>query len=149
VGDIRLGENVSIWYNAVLRGDINYIEIGDGTNIQDGCILHLENNRPCILGANVTVGHNAIVHGCVVEDGCMIGMGAVILDGAVVKKGAIVGAGCVVKENTVVPENHLIVGVPGRVVREETGSYDRNVKWAKKYIELAKIHSTSQVSPPV
>ncbi len=145
VGDVCLGEGASVWYNAVLRGDINGIEIGMGTNIQDGCVCHLENDRACVVGDYVTVGHKAVLHGCVIEDGVLIGMGAIVLNGAVVKKGAVIGAGTVVKENMVVPENHLVVGVPGRVVRDlGPQSYDTNVKWAQKYMQLAAFHRKNQ-----
>lgn len=145
VGDVRLGLGASVWYNAVLRGDINCIQIGAATNIQDGCVCHLENDRPCIVGAYVTVGHKAVLHGCVIEDGVLIGMGAIVLNGAVVKKGAVIGAGAVVKENMVVPENHLVVGVPGRVVKDlGVQSYDTNVKWAEKYMQLAAFHRENQ-----
>ena len=141
IGNVTLAEGASVWYNAVLRGDINAIAIGAGTNIQDGCVCHLENDRACVVGDYVTVGHKAVLHGCVVEDGVLIGMGAIVLNGAVVKKGAVIGAGTVVKENMVVPENHLVVGVPGRVVKDlGPESYDTNVKWAEKYVQLAAFH---------
>ncbi|RMG41244.1 MAG: gamma carbonic anhydrase family protein, partial [Methanobacteriota archaeon] len=81
VGDVRMAANSSIWYNSVARGDINYISIGERTNIQDGCVIHLENDLPCIIGNDVTVGHGAILHGCEIEDGCLIGMGAIVLSG--------------------------------------------------------------------
>jgi carbonic anhydrase/acetyltransferase-like protein (isoleucine patch superfamily) len=145
VGDVRLGQGASVWYNAVLRGDINTIVIGNATNIQDGCVCHLENDRACVVGDYVTVGHKAVLHGCVIEDGVLIGMGAIVLNGAIVKKGAVIGAGTVVKENMVVPENHLVVGVPGRVVRDlGSQSYEINVKWAEKYMQLAAFHRNNQ-----
>ena len=143
IGDVRLGDQVSIWFNTVLRGDINFIQIGHRTNIQDNCVCHLENDIPCIVGSDVTVGHNAILHGCTVEDGCLIGMGAIVLNGARIGKGSIIGAGAVVKEHMVVPPGSLVVGIPGKIIRDcGPGSYDNNVKWAAKYVALAKQHKS-------
>jgi len=141
MGNVELKANASVWYNCVLRGDINKIVIGERTNIQDGCILHLENTLPCIVGNDVTVGHHVNLHGCTIEDGCLIGIGAIILSGAVIKKGSVIGAGAVVLEHTVIAENSLVVGVPGKVIRKNAaGTYENNVSWASKYVELAKIH---------
>ncbi|NIT61724.1 MAG: gamma carbonic anhydrase family protein, partial [Aliifodinibius sp.] len=117
VGDVRLKAEASVWYNSVLRGDINYISIGQKTNIQDGTIVHLENDLPCIVGENVTVGHGAILHGCTIEEGCLIGMGATILSGAEIKKGSVIAAGAVVLEDTVVEPFSLMVGVPAKAIR--------------------------------
>ena len=140
-GDVQIMSGSSIWYNTVIRGDINSISIGKNTNIQDGTIIHVENDLSCEVGNYVTVGHRAILHACVVEDGCLIGMGATILNGAVIKKGAIVGAGALVKENTIVEPNTLVVGVPSRCVKElSESSYEQNKKWAEKYVELAQYH---------
>ncbi len=142
VGDVRLMADSSVWYNAVLRGDINYISIGERTNIQDGSIIHLENDRPCIVGNEVTVGHGAILHGCVIEQGCLIGMGAAILSGAVIKRGSVIAAGAVVLENTVVAPFSLMVGIPAKQIRtisEET--FESNLKWAEKYVEMAKLYT--------
>lgn len=141
VGNVVLKRDASVWYNAVLRADINYIEIGERTNLQDGVIVHLENDRPCVVGNDVTVGHGAILHGCVLEDGCLIGMGAIVLNGAVVKRGAVVGAGAVVRENMVVEAHQLVVGIPAKPVKAlPSTSYDDHVKWAAKYVALAKRH---------
>ena len=106
IGDVRLAKNANIWFNAVLRGDINYIEIGERSNIQDCCVVHVNVDAPVIVGADVTVGHGAILHGCKIEDVCLIGMGATILDGAVVGKGSIVAAGALVLENQIIPERN-------------------------------------------
>lgn len=145
IGDVRIGSHASIWYNCVLRGDINFIQIGERTNIQDGSILHLENDRPCVVGNDVTVGHRALLHGCRIDDGVLIGMGAIILNGAHIKKGAVIGAGAVVKENMIVQAYEMVVGVPGRVVKKMPPSrLDENIKWAEKYIELARIHKERQ-----
>ena len=140
-GDVRLAQHTSVWYNAVLRGDINYISIGERSNIQDGCILHLENDRPCIVGNDVTVGHGAILHGCTIEDQCLIGMGAIVLNGALIKKGAVVAAGAVVKENMVVKPLELVAGVPAKVIKTlDESTLHHHIKWAEKYCKLAKIH---------
>jgi carbonic anhydrase/acetyltransferase-like protein (isoleucine patch superfamily) len=141
IGNVTIKKNASIWYGAVCRGDINYIEIGEGTNIQDNAVLHLENDLPCLVGNYVTVGHKAILHACTIEDGVLIGMGAIVLNGAVVKKGAVIGAGAVVKENQLVEENSLYVGIPAKKVKVfEHDNYSKNKEWAEKYIALAKIH---------
>lgn len=141
MGDVRINENASIWYNSVLRGDVNYISVGNNTNIQDGSVVHVTNDHPCVIGANVTIGHNANIHGCIIEDGCLIGIGAIVLTGARIKKGSIVGAGSVVLENTIVEENSLVVGIPGKKVRDlDESVYEEHLRWAQKYVQLAKIH---------
>jgi carbonic anhydrase/acetyltransferase-like protein (isoleucine patch superfamily) len=113
VGDVEIGEESSVWFKTVVRGDVNYIRIGRRTNIQDGCIVHVTvNTWPTLIGEGVTIGHGAIVHGCRVEDFCLIGMGARILDGARIGRYSIVAAGSVVREGTVVPERTLVAGVP-------------------------------------
>lgn len=145
-GDVRLGKESSIWYNAVLRGDINRIEIGDRTNIQDGSVLHVENDRACIVGSDVTVGHSALLHGCTIEEGALIGMGAIILNGALIKKGAVIAAGALIKENEVVEENTLWAGVPAKQIKVLEGSYEKNKLWAKKYIELSKAHKKERAT---
>jgi carbonic anhydrase/acetyltransferase-like protein (isoleucine patch superfamily) len=142
IGDVVIGEGASVWYNCVLRGDINRISIGKRSNIQDGTVIHLENDLGCSVGDDVTVGHRAILHGCTIEDGALIGMGAIVLNGAVIGKGAIVGAGAVVKEGMQVPPCTLVVGVPAKIVKSLPAStYETNVQWAEKYVRLAKIHA--------
>lgn len=141
VGNVHLGRSASVWYNAVLRGDINRVSIGAFTNIQDGVVCHVENDRACVVGDYVTVGHKAILHGCVIEACVLVGMGAIILNGAVLRRGVVVGAGAVVTENMDVPENALVLGVPGRVVRDlGRDSAEKNKKWAEKYVQLAAFH---------
>ena len=120
IGDVTIGEQVSLWYGCVLRGDVSPIAVGDGSNIQDGCVLHGATDLPTVVGRGVVVGHNAIVHGCVVEDGCLIGMGATLLNGCRIGAESIVGAGALVPENRVIPPRSLVLGVPGRVVRAVT-----------------------------
>ena len=143
IGDVIMKSESSVWYNTVLRADINQIVVGERTNIQDNSVLHLENDQGVTIGNDVTIGHNAIIHGCTIDDGALIGMGSIIMNGAVIGKGAVVGAGAIVTENMHVPELGLVVGLPGEVIKtlpEDT--YDKNIKWAKKYVQLAMIHKS-------
>lgn len=117
-GRVRLKARSSIWYGCVLRGDQQYIEVGEETNVQDGSILHIEEDRPCILGNRVTLGHRAIVHGSTVEDGALIGIGAIVLSRCVVGTGALIAAGAVVMERTVVPPHTLWAGCPAKQIKE-------------------------------
>jgi carbonic anhydrase/acetyltransferase-like protein (isoleucine patch superfamily) len=125
IGRTKIAEGVSIWFHCVVRGDINQIEIGKNTNIQDGCLLHVTNRNALIVGERVTVGHGVILHGCKIESDCLISMGAVVLDGATVGAGSIIAAGAVVTPGTEVPPNSLVMGVPGKIVRS-VSSDDRN-----------------------
>ncbi len=135
VGDVVLGEEVNIWYGAVLRGDSGRITVGDGTNIQDNCVLHEETK----IGKNCTVGHGAIVHGCTVGDNCLIGMGAILLNGAVLGDNCIVAAGAVVTGKTDAPAGSLLMGSPAKVVRELTPEQiAENTHSAAHYIALAE-----------
>ena len=120
IGDVTIGEESSIWFNCVLRGDLERIEVGTRTNIQDGAVIHMDPGFPCIIGDDVTIGHGAIVHGCTIGDGAMISMGAVILTGAKIGEGAIVGAGAVVREGQEIPSESLAVGIPAQVKRNVT-----------------------------
>lgn len=115
IGDVQIGRSSSIWYGAVIRGDMDRIVIGDETNIQDNCTIHTDTGYPACIGNRVTVGHNAVVHGCTLEDGCLIGMGAVIQNGARIGRGAVVAVGAVVREGQQVPPGHLVVGIPAQV----------------------------------
>ncbi len=145
IGDVILKAESSIWYNTVARADINQIVIGERSNIQDNSVIHLENDQGVLVGNDVTVGHNAIIHGCTIGDGALIGMGAIIMNGVSIGKGAVVGAGAVVKENMIVNDYELVVGVPAKVVKTLSSStYDDNVKWAKKYVQLANIHKKNK-----
>ena len=136
VGDVTLGQGASVWYNAVLRGDINRIVVGAGSNIQDNAVLHLADDFPCILGDYVTVGHSAIVHACTIGRECLIGMGAVILDGAIIGKQSIVGAKALVTQGTKIPPGSLVLGAPAKVVRKLTKEERAGLKWwAQKYVD--------------
>lgn len=135
LGDVTLGENVSIWYGAVLRGDSGKITVGEGTNIQDRCILH----EKTTIGKNCTVGHGAIVHGCTIGDNCTIGMGAIILNGAVIGDDCIVGAGALVTGKMNAPAGSMILGSPAKVVKPLTPEQiEANAESARHYIELAE-----------
>ena len=120
-----------------LKGVVNYCL----SRLDKECILHLENDRPCIVGNDVTVGHGAILHGCTIEDQCLIGMGAIVLNGALIKKGSVVAAGAVVKENMVVEPLELVAGVPAKFIKKlDESTYHHHIKWAEKYCKLAEIH---------
>lgn len=138
IGDVTLGDHASVWYNAVVRGDINRIVIGQGTNIQDNAVVHLADDFPAILGDYVTVGHSAIVHACTVGNEVLVGMGCTILDGAVIGDRSIIGANALVPQNMQVPPGSLVLGSPGRVVRQLTLKEQSGLKhWADKYVANA------------
>ena len=138
LGDVTLGDRSSVWYNAVLRGDINRIVVGEGSNIQDNAVLHLADDFPCILGRYVTVGHSAIVHACTVEDECLIGMGATILDGAVIGAQSIVGANALVTQGAKIPPGSMVLGSPAKVVRALSQAERDSLRgWAQKYVDNA------------
>lgn len=138
IGDVEIGADSSIWYGAVLRGDVAPIKVGRGTSIQDNAVVHCDRNCPTVIGDNVTVGHSAIVHGAVVGDNTLIGMGATVLSGAVIGKSCIIGAGALVKENTVVPDGSMFVGVPGKVIRALTPGQLAEREKISDYVELSK-----------
>ncbi|HWX23023.1 MAG TPA: gamma carbonic anhydrase family protein [Candidatus Binatia bacterium] len=138
LGDVALGEHSSVWYNAVLRGDINRIVVGHHTNVQDLSVLHLADEWPCLLGNYVTVGHGAIIHACTVADEVLVGMRATILDGAVIGEQSIIGAGALVTQGTRVPIGSLVLGSPARVVRALSPEERTNIKGlAEKYARYA------------
>ncbi|MDL5486957.1 gamma carbonic anhydrase family protein [Microbacterium wangruii] len=120
IGAVTLGEGASVWYNAVLRADSGQITVGAGSNVQDNVSVHVDAGSPAVIGENVSIGHNAVVHGCTVQDGSLIGMGSVVLSGAVIGAGSLVAAGSVVLEGTIVPPGSLVAGVPAKVRRELT-----------------------------
>lgn len=141
IGNVELGPESSVWYGAVLRGDINRIIVGKRSNIQDGSVFHVTSRYPVRLGNNVTVGHRAIVHGCTIGNDCLIGMGAIILDNATVGDGTLVAAGAVVLQNAVVPERSLVAGVPARVIRTLSDDEVREIREsADHYVDYAVRH---------
>ncbi|WP_405404930.1 gamma carbonic anhydrase family protein [Paracoccus sp. Ld10] len=117
MGRVVLRAGASVWFGAVLRGDNDLIEVGTGSNVQDLCVLHTDDGHPLVIGADCTIGHRAILHGCRIGDGALIGMGATLLNGAVIGSGALIGAGALIPENKVIPDGALVMGAPGRVVR--------------------------------
>jgi len=142
IGDVELGENASVWMNAVLRGDVNAIRVGANSNVQDCAVLHgMRDEYPVMVGEWVTIGHNATVHGCVVEDAVLIGMGATILNDVRIGEGSIVAAGAVIAEHTAIPPNSLVAGVPGKV-RRTLGDEDRKLilKYAQDYLDYVAIY---------
>jgi carbonic anhydrase/acetyltransferase-like protein (isoleucine patch superfamily) len=149
IGDVHLGEQSSVWYGAVLRGDTEPIRVGARTNIQDGCILHADPGYPAIVGEDCVVGHRAVVHGCVIERGCLIGMGATILNGARVEEGSIVAAGALVPENKEFPPRSLIVGIPARVAKDVNEEQSEDIaRGVREYVERAAAHRESLERSP-
>jgi len=142
IGDVVLGESSSVWMNAVLRGDVNSIRIGARSNVQDCAVLHgMRNLYPVIVGEMVTIGHNATVHGCVLEDAVLVGIGATILNNARIGEGSIVAAGAVIPEHTVIPPNSLVAGVPGKIRRTlEASDRELILTYARNYLDYTKIY---------
>ncbi|MBL8826504.1 MAG: gamma carbonic anhydrase family protein [Planctomycetaceae bacterium] len=139
VGDVSIGPESSVWFNAAIRGDCEAIRIGARTNVQDNCVLHADEGFPCILGDDVTIGHGAIVHGAEIGDGVLIGMKAVIMNGAKIGAGSIVAVGAVVTEGVVIPPRSLVKGLPGKVTRElHERELERNRHAAEHYVQLAR-----------
>lgn len=142
VGNVTLRAGVGIYYSAVLRADMDRIEVGAGSNIQDNCALHVDPGHPLTIGRNVSVGHNATLHGCTIEDDVLIGMGATILNGAVIGRGSMVAAGALVTQGIVVPPGSLVAGVPGKVRRELTDEEKAGILVnAEVYVDLTRKHS--------
>jgi carbonic anhydrase/acetyltransferase-like protein (isoleucine patch superfamily) len=146
VGDVSIGADSSVWYHAVVRGDMAPVSIGEQTNIQDLAVLHVDIGLPCMVGSRVGVGHRAILHGCEVEDDCLIGMGAVLLNGVRVGAGSVIGAGAVVTEHTKVPPGSVVLGVPAKVVRDvDEELRERTGDTVRHYLELARLHRSGAV----
>jgi carbonic anhydrase/acetyltransferase-like protein (isoleucine patch superfamily) len=137
LGNVVLGDRVSVWPTVVIRGDNDRITIGDDTNVQDGTVVHADPGIPTTIGKRVAIGHRAIVHGSVIEDDCLIGMGAILLNGVHVGTGSIVGAGAVCREGMDIPPNSLVLGIPGRIVRETTDAERERIRMTvNAYLEL-------------
>lgn len=142
VGDVRLGDRVSVWFNAVLRGDIHFVEVGDGSNIQDNCTLHVDDDWPCVVGRDVVVGHAAVLHGCTIEDRALVGMGSVVLNGVRIGTGAVVAAGSVLPPGLNVPARHLVMGVGGKVIKPLPAEFWKDEVFGdSKYRRLAESHA--------
>ena len=139
IGQVEILEGANIWFGAVLRGDVNTIKIGKFTNVQDNTVVHCDDDYPTIIGDNVTIGHNSIIHGCIIEDNSLIGMGAIVLNGAKIGSNVIVGAGALVPSNKVIPDNSLVVGSPCKVIRELTNEEIESLKKsAENYYQISK-----------
>jgi carbonic anhydrase/acetyltransferase-like protein (isoleucine patch superfamily) len=140
IGDVAIGKDSSVWYNTVIRGDVNVIRIGERTNVQDGCLLHVTHEKfPLLIGSDVTLGHGAIVHGCRIGDTCLIGMGAIVLDNATINSYTLVAAGAVVLGGTAVPGGVLVAGVPAKVMRDLTDEERTMIeRSARSYVETVR-----------
>lgn len=139
IGDVTIEKDVSIWFGAVVRADRDAISIGAGSNIQDNCVVHTSAGYPVTIGKDVSVGHGAVLHGCTVGNQVLIGMGAVVLNGARIGDGSIIGAGAVVTEGTIIRENSLVLGVPGKVIRETSEEQKMSIiENSHRYRELAE-----------
>ncbi len=142
IGDVVIGERSSVWCNATLRGDVHFIRIGDESNVQDNCCIHvMADEYPCIVGRRVTIGHSVTLHGCVIEDDCLIGIGAILLNGVHVGTGSIVAAGSLVTERTQIPPRSVVMGSPAKVRRAATGAdFEMIRRHAEHYLEYRRIY---------
>lgn len=141
IGDVTLGDDCSIWYNSVLRADINSINIGDGTNIQDGSVVHLADDLGVTVGEYVTVGHKAMLHACSIGNETLVGMGAIILDGAEIGSRCIIGAGALVTQHKKIPDGSMVMGTPAKIVRQLDLEEQKSIRhWAEKYVALSKYY---------
>lgn len=148
IGDVVIDEHVSVWFNTVIRGDVNYIRIGARTNVQDNSTLHVTYKKyPLVIGVDVTIGHNAVVHGCTVKDKVLIGMGAILLDNCVVNSNVLIGAGTLIKQGFEVPEGVLIAGTPGKIIRDlrndEIEMISQSAKNYMMYVEMYRKEDTN------
>lgn len=142
IGDVELGEDVTVWYQAVVRGDSNWIKIGKGTNIQDGTVIHVDHDAPVEIAENVTVGHQCMLHGCKIEKGALIGMGTTVLNHAVIGENSLIGAGSLVTEGKIIPPNVLAFGRPAKVIRPLTEEeIQKNKQNIVHYIEMGQKHA--------
>ena len=149
VGDVEIGRDVSIWFHATVRGDVAPIAIGVGSNIQDACVVHADHGIPTNIGASVTVGHGAIVHGSIIGDNVLVAMGSVVLSGCRVGRDSLIGAGAVLSEGTEVPEGSLVLGVPGRVIRAlRPDEILRLRENARTYVELTRSYREGAIPVP-
>ncbi|WOF16419.1 gamma carbonic anhydrase family protein [Methanoplanus sp. FWC-SCC4] len=145
LGDVTLKKDTGIWFGAVLRADKDSIIIGEGSNVQDNCVVHVSSNNPVNIGKNVTIGHGAIIHGCTIKDRVLVGMGAIILNGAVIGEDTIIGAGAVITENKTIPPGSLVMGVPGKVIKEVNEEQKAHIiKNAESYVSLAKEYADNE-----
>jgi carbonic anhydrase/acetyltransferase-like protein (isoleucine patch superfamily) len=147
VGDVRLGRDVGIWFGVTIRGDDSWIEIGDTTNVQDNTCIHVDIDAPLRIGRGVTIGHGVILHGVEIGEHALIGMGSIVLGGARIGAFSLIGAGALIKENAVIPERSVVLGMPGRIVRQVTEAEMEGMRWrARHYVERARSYLAS---PPL
>lgn len=142
LGNVTIGQDCSIWYNATIRSTESYIVIGPGSNVQDNAVIHVDFHHPTVIGAHVTIGHGAIVHSCTIDDNSLIGMGAIILNGAKIGKNCIIAAGALIPQNKEIPDNSLVIGSPGKIVRPvTTEEIHKNLKNAEHYISQIQTYT--------
>ena len=147
IGDVHIGEESSVWFNSVVRGDVHYIRIGNRTNVQDLCMLHVTHDaHPLVIGDEVTVGHHVVLHGCTIRDRVLIGMGAIIMDGVVIGEDCVVGAGALVTEGTIVPPKSLVLSAPAKVKRPVT---DQELAWIKESAQNYVQYAQQYLSDPL
>ncbi len=146
IGNVKIGKNCGIFPNSVIRGDQNSIYIDDGSNIQDCCIIHTDKEHTVRIGKNVSIGHGAVVHGATIEDNCLIGMNSTILNGAKIEKGVIIGANALIKTNQIIPRNSLVLGIPGKVVKQDEKFLDIILKNALTYKKISKNYLNNEYS---
>ena len=140
LGDVTIGKDCGIYPHAVIRGDQNSIEIGDGSNVQDCCVIHVNNEHPVKIGKNVSIGHLAMIHGATIEDECLIGINATVLNGAKIGSGSVIGANALVTTGTEIPKNSLVLGVPGKVIKQDEGLLEMIRSNAETYKKLSQSH---------
>lgn len=139
IGEVVIGKDTTVWFKSTLRGDVSGIFLGDRTNIQDHCVIHGEDNVPTIIGDDVTVGHGAILHGCKIGNCCLIGMGSIIMSRVEIGDGCIIGAGALIPEDKIIPPRSIVMGMPGKIVKETTDEQiDFMIKRAKKYANVGR-----------
>jgi len=146
IGDVKIGNNSSVWFKTVIRGDVNYIRIGDNTNIQDSSVLHVTTNtHPLIIGDYVTAGHMVILHGCTIKDRVLVGMGAIVQDGAVIESDTLIATGSIVTQNSHIPSGKLVMGIPAKIKRDLTDEEKENIKQTSyKYVKNSDIYRQSK-----
>jgi carbonic anhydrase/acetyltransferase-like protein (isoleucine patch superfamily) len=140
IGNVKIGRNCGVFPNAVIRGDQNSIRINDGTNVQDCCVIHTDEEHRVIIGKNVSIGHGAIVHGAFLEDECLVGMNVTVLNGAKIGRGSIIGANTLIKTGMIVPENSMVLGIPGKIIKQDVKFREITKRNAEIYKNLSKNH---------
>ena len=141
IGDVELKSDVSIWYNATLRADINSIKINSSSNIQDNCVIHLSDDYGVKIGSYVTIGHSSVIHGCEIDDECLIGINSTILDGVKIGKNSIIGANSLLIKDMIIPEGSLVLGTPAKIIRELTKKEKKSIRlWAEKYVKIKNFY---------